>query len=84
MPGGGSQGWELIARDVSSSSHPRLLFMACGLHGVPEPEKEPQLARLLAVRTGHVPLPGNRRGRCHVRLPTGLTCTQTSDLPNVR
>ena len=32
MPGGGSQGWAFIAaREEASSSHPRLLFMACGV-----------------------------------------------------
>ena len=51
MPGGGSQGWALIARDEASSSHPRLLFMGLALHGVSAPEQEIHLlARLLAVR----------------------------------
>ena len=31
MPGGGSQGWALTAREVASSSHPRLWFMARGV-----------------------------------------------------
>ena len=51
MPGGGSQGWALIARDEASSSHPRLLFMGLALHGVSAPEQEIHLlARPLAVR----------------------------------
>ena len=36
MPGIGSHGWALTARDVASSSHPRLWFMARGV-----PEQEP-------------------------------------------
>jgi hypothetical protein len=40
MPGGGSQDWALIAREVASSSHPARWFMACGVHGAPEPEQE--------------------------------------------
>jgi hypothetical protein len=47
MPGIGSQGWALIARDEASSSHPRLLFMGPALHGAPEPEQE---ARSVARR----------------------------------
>ena len=46
----GSHASVVTARDVASSVHPRLLFMACGLHGGRGPEQEPRLARLLAVR----------------------------------
>ena len=40
MPGGGSHGPALTAREVASSSHPRLWFMGPALHGAREPEQE--------------------------------------------